>query len=436
MNERTKNLIHYVVPTILSSICYFLFTIIDGIFVGNGVGTDALGAINLIFPFIMVGYALLQLTVIGSVTVTAIRLGRGDRDGANQVFMHALLLLLTIALLIFVVGVFFTGPVCRLLGANETYFRLARDYLFWYSLFAVPSSLGVLLMGFCRNDGSPGLVGAATIISTALNIFGDWLLIFPLQMGIRGAAVATGISESVAMLIVLTHFLRRRGQLRFRLCPLRRDLFGKIVKRGLPELIAQFSTPLTVMCMNYMLLSRLGNLAINSYALICYVASFSVAVFIGAADGLQPLYGRSYGARNEKELHFYFRSGLLIVAVGSSAITAALFFIGVPVCALFGPDAATLRFTGQTMMRYAWGFIPMALNAMIAAYLFSTKRTRQAVIINSCRSYLFNIACVLLLPLLFGNGMIWFSFGVGECLTLIVALILCRRSERGGVPFH
>ena len=186
-------------------------------------GTNALGAVNLVMPFVMVVNALFQLTTIGGVAIIAVRLGRGDVQGANHAFMHAVAGTVVISALLMLSGTCLTGPLCRLMGASDTFYQLTTEYLFWYSVFIIPSGLSTALQGFCRNDGSPVLVSAATIIGTVVNIIGDWLLIFPLKMGVAGAAIATGVSQLVTLLI---HFIRKKGVLRF--CRFRVDgaLFG------------------------------------------------------------------------------------------------------------------------------------------------------------------------------------------------------------------
>ncbi|MDR2094192.1 MAG: hypothetical protein LBP76_01575, partial [Treponema sp.] len=300
--ERTReqNVLYYVVPTVLSSCCFFLFTVVDGVFVGRGVNADALGAVNIAFPFIMLANAFNMLVTIGGVTITAIRLGRGDTGGANQSFVHSLSGVAVIAALLCFTGVCFTGPLARLLGANDAYFKYVRDYLFWDTAFFIPAQIGMALQGFCRNDGSPRLVAAATIVSTLTNIFLDWLFIFPLQKGVAGAAVATGISQTISLCIIVTHFIRKKGVLRFHAFLPDFSLWRKIAFRGLPEMAAQFSTPVTIFCMNYALLANFGGGAVNGFSIINYVASFSSMIFFGVSDGLQPLFGQSYGAKNEK----------------------------------------------------------------------------------------------------------------------------------------
>lgn len=435
LSQRAKNVWKYVLPTMLSSLSMFLFTIVDGIFVGNGVGTDALGAVNIAFPVVMVVNALYMLATIGGVTVAAIRFGRGDDEGAEKVFMHSVFFTLAIGVLFTVIGLLFSKPICALLGANETFLGLAADYLFWYMLFAIPSGIAVCLQGFCRNDGVPGLVSIAVIVSSLCNIFLDWLYIYPLKMGTAGAAIATGISQTLSMLIVLTHYFRKTGKLRFHFLKLEGALFQKIILRGLPEAIAQFSTPVMTLCMNLVLANKIGDVGINAFSVICYIASFSLAVFFGTSEGLQPLFGQSYGAKNEKDLKFYYRVGIALNIIGSAVVVGFILVFCRPVCSLFGADEETLNYVVKAMPMFAWGFVAMAVNVMISAYFYSTKRSSYAIVINILRSMIVNTAIILLLPAMFGAGIIWYTFGIYELIVAVISIALLKYSERNGVVF-
>lgn len=170
--------------------------------------------------------------------------------------MHAITGSLVIAALLSIVGVLFTEPLGRFLGANDTFQKMVTGYLFWYSVFIIPS-------------------------------------IFPMQMGMKGAAIATGVSQSVTMILMLCYFLRKKGKLKIQRFKPSSLLFLKIAIRGLPETVAQFAMPVTTLCMNYVLLKQIGDIGINAYSIINYVASFSAAVFFGSSEGLQPLFGGS-----------------------------------------------------------------------------------------------------------------------------------------------
>lgn len=435
-NSRKKTLITYVVPAALTNACIFLFTIVDGIFVGHEVGTDGLGAVNIAVPFTMIAMALFMPTSIGGVTIAAIRLGRGDREGANQAFMHSFAATAVVTAALSAAGVFFTEPLARMLGANDSYLQMVKDYLFWYSLFIIPSGLSVNLQSFCRNDGSPVLVGIATGVGTACNVFLDWLFVFPLGMGLMGAALATGISQTVTLLAVLIHFLQKRGALRFGRFQNSWALYRKLVFRGLLEMIAQFAAPVTTICMNRVLLHYIGEIGVNSFSVISYVASFALSILFGSSEGLQPLFGQSYGAKDEEGLKYYLRSGAIISLAGSGVIVGLTVLFDRSICAMFGTDAETLAFTIQSMPRYAWGFLVAGLNILISAYLYSTKRSEQAIVLNVMRSLVVNVAVILGLPALLGGGIVWYAFGIYESAVLVLAAALLKCSEHNGIVYQ
>lgn len=423
-------------PAILTNACVFLFTIIDGIFVGRGVGSDALGAVNIAMPLVMIATAINMLTSIGGVTVAAIRLGRGEKEGANQAFMHSLTANFILSAVMTILCVFFTEPLARMLGADAQYVPLAKDYIFWWGLFAIPCALSLNFQSFCRNDGSPMLVGVATALSTVLNIFLDWLFVFPMQMGIMGAALATGISQTVSMLIVLTHFILKKGDLQIRRFKPEGKLFRKVLFRGLPEMIAQFATPVTTICMNHVLMAQLGDVGINAFSIISYVASLTMSVLAGASEGLQPLFGQSYGAKQERDMKYYFRSGIVICLVGSGLIVALAVLFARPICTMFGAAGEILEYTVKYLPQYAWAFIAAGINTLISAYLYSTKRSTYAIVLNVARSLVLNTAIILGLPALLGESIVWFTFGISECVVLVLAVALLEASERNGIVYR
>lgn len=433
--SRKKIIFQNVGPAILSNACVFLFSVVDGIFVGNGAGSQALGAVNLALPFVLLAQALNAMASIGGVTITAIRFGRGDKEGAQNAFMHSLTLNLIVGIFITLCGSVFTGTVCGLLGASEGYLSLVKKYVFWYALFSIPNALSLNLQFFCRNDGSPGLVAVTNVISSGLNIFLDWLFVFPMQMGVMGAAVATGISQTVGLLIILTHYILKKGDLRIRKFKPQGKLFRKIVFRGLPEAIAQFSTPVTTLCMNRTLMAAFGDIGINAFAIISYLSSFTMSVFFGASEGMQPLFGQAYGAKSDDELKHYYRAGQLISVIGSVLCVAIYVIFPHYLCKLFGADGETLEFTVVHMWEYCWGFIVGSLNTMTSAYFYSTKRSGQAIALNIVRSLVMNSLIITFLPKIFGSAVVWHTFGIYEVLVLILAVALKKGSERNGIVY-
>lgn len=434
-HSRYQSIAQYVIPAVLGQVCIFLFSIIDGVFVGQGVGENALGAMGIVTTFTLVVLALFMLTAVGGATVTAIRMGRRDLDGANDAFMHSLVSVLGIAVLLTIVGTGFTRSVGYLLGANETYIGYVTDYLFWYSIFIIPSALSTLFQFFVRNDGSPMLVMAAAIISTATNIFLDWLFIFPFEMGLIGAAVATGIAQTLSFLILFSHFLFKKGKLKIRKFQPSGILFKKVFMRGIPETVGQFVVPMQLICMNHMLLRMVGEIGINAYAAIGYIGSFSAGVFQGVSQGLQPLFGNSYGEKNTENLKFYYCAGMAIDFACSIVLFALFMGISGFVCRMYGLSGETLTFAVHVFPEFASHFIFMSLNIVISTYLYTTKRTGAAVVFNVFRSFIFSSVVIIAFPLIFGVKIIWYTVAIYEAFSLILALIIKRITEKNGVQY-
>lgn len=433
--SRNRAVLKNVAPAILANACVFLFSVVDGIFVGRGAGMDALGAVNLALPFVLLVQALNSMASIGGVTVTAIRFGRGDKVGAQNAFMHSVTVNLIIGCVVMLVGCCFTTPICRLLGAADNYLSLAEDYIFWWAMFAVANSVSLNLQSFCRNDGEPSLVAITNIVITALNIFLDWLFVFPMGKGVAGAAIATGISQAVGLCVISTHFLLKKGELRIKRYKPQARLYRKVVIRGLPEAIAQFSSPVTTFCMNRTLMLTYGELGINAFSIISYLSSFTMSVFFGASEGMQPLFGQGYGAKRDNDLRYYYRTGQLISVVGSACCVAVYVIFPVFLCRLFGADELTAEFAAEHMWEYCWGFIVGSVNTMISAYLYSTKRSVQAIVINVMRSVVVNSLVITFAPMLFGKAVVWHTFGIFEVLVLIMAVTVKKCSERNGIAF-
>lgn len=432
LKERNRLLFQYVTPTILSQVSVFLFSIVDGVFVGRGIGGNALGAVNIAFPYIMVFTALTMLATVGGLTVAAIRIGRGDLDGASQVFMHSVVMSSSISLLMMLPAVLAPEAVVKLCGAGEGFVEPAAEYLFWYGVFFVPCGLCSSLLGFCRVDGDPLRVTVSVVTCTACNVVLDYLLIFPAGMGLAGAAIATGASQTLNMLLGLTHYFSKKGTIRFRRVKTDAALARRILIRGIPECVSQFSAPICIALTNIMLAAMLGDDAVNAYSVLGYAASFSVAVFIGTAEGIQPLFGNCYGAKNEKDLKAFLRAGLIVATAGSFVISAVIWLLGDGICSLYRVSGSVRAVTLGALPAYVLGFVVQAPTIVITAYLYSTTRTHQALTINAVRSFVVNTAVILLVPRLFGPRSIWYTFIIYEALALLLAVTVLKRADRHG----
>ena len=307
--------------------------------------------------------------------------------------------------------------------------EMSAQYLFYYSAFSIPMLIGACLVVFVRNDGSPTLSFVGMCAGAAANIFLDWLFIFYFKMGIVGAAVASGPGQVLTVLVLLTHFVRRKGDLRFK--PFKRDsaLIKKVCKRGVPEAVTQLTTPVTALCYNLVLARMIGDIGVSTFSILSFIYSLANAILSGVAQGLQPLWGQCYGRKDAEEMAWYFRSGLIINIVLSALIYSVLFFFDAPVIRIFNKEAELVQTASAALPLFALSFIPMALNLIYTAYFFSTKRTGTANAIAISRGVAVKALMIFCIPMLFGTDAIWLAPLVTVILTLIAAAVLSRTSR-------
>ena len=432
MNPKAKQLCSYIFPAVGSLFVTYLYNVMDGIFVGQGVGSAALGAVNIGVPFITFAVAIVAMFPMGGATIIAIRMGRDDKDGANNAFMTALTLTVLTAVILTIAGTVFSQQIVDLSGARklgEEMRRMSADYLFYYSAFSLPMLMSNCLSVFVRNDGSPTLSFVGMCAGAVSNIFLDWLFIFPLQMGVIGAAVASGLGQIVSLLVLLSRFIRKHGNLRIRRFTIQPVLIKKICKRGAPEAVTQLTTPVTALCYNLVLAGLVGDIGVSTYSVLSFIYSLANAVLSGVAQGLQPLWGNSYGKQDTKEINDYFRFGIAINLVLSVLVSAGLILFNEPAIRIFSQDIDLIKAASKALPVFALSFIPMALNLIYTSLLYSTKRTRQSDIIAICRGIVIKAIAIFCIPILLGTKTIWAAPFVAEMITFAIAVVLTRKTK-------
>ena len=424
MNSKNRQILSYILPSAGGLCVTYLYNIVDGIFVGRGVGALALAAVNITVPFITTLVAISTLFAMGGSTVIAIRLGRGDKKGANDAFMTALVLTFLLSILLLIVGMAFPEQIARLCGSSDAVLPLAKEYLFFYTAFAIPFLLSNCLAIFVRNDGAPGLAFWGMCAGAVANIFLDWLFIFPMQMGIMGAAVASGLGQALSFVILISHFIGKKGDLRICRYTNSFALVKKICNRGVPECFSQLNTPVTAFCYNWVLAGTLGDMGVATFSVLSFIYSLANAILSGVAQRLQPLWGQAFGKKKQEELRTDFRAGLKINLTASAVIYVILAVFRVPVVTLFNNEPELVDMASGALPVFAVSFLFMAVNLIFTAYYYSTKQTWKSNIIAVSRGIMVKAAAIFFVPVLLGETWVWASAAAAEAVTLIIIRVI------------
>lgn len=429
--EDNKLIARYILPSMSAMVVSFAYNVVDGMFVGRGVGESALAAVNITVPFTEIMTGLASMLTVGGATVMAIRKGRGDHNGANHAFLTSAALVLVTGIILTLVGVLFPYEIAKAFGATALLLEETAAYIRWYFMFSMFFTLSILGCAFVRNDGSPGLAFWGMISGAAANIFLDWLFVFPLQMGIKGAAIASGLGQLISCLLLSVHFIRRDGILRIQPFKMEAPLLKKVVIRGLPEFVIQMSQPITIYCYNQVILSRLGESGLSAFAACTYLLLIVLGVFMGVSQGIQPLLGNSFGDGRREDVQYFFRSALSINLMVTAGFYILFFLVGDKALSLFLRDTELIATAFTALRRYSLSFLPASANIVYITYFLSTKNTFRAMLIACSRGIVLNSLCVFLIPVCFGEGTIWYPMIVAEVLTLCIAITIKSSYERG-----
>jgi len=428
----------YALPATAGLVLTTAAVVADGLFVGRVVGAAGLAAVNLSLPLLYVFLAIGVMVGVGGASLCARMLGAGDAPGARRVFSGSMLLIAAAAAAVAALVLAFAEPLLALLGAapgGEAY-APAREYLATMAWFYVLTPVNVGLVIFLRFGGSPLLALAAGLAGSLLDIGLDWLFILRLGMGMRGAALSSGLGALAQALLAAALVLLGRCELKPARPRLSRAELASILGNGSSELIGQLSVTITVYLFNSVLMRRLGVAGVAAYTVAGYLSFVESMLVLGCAQALVPLAGRSAGAGDRAASRAWLGVALrLALAVAAAAAAVALAAPGA-MARLFskGGEAAApgvVALAREAIVFTALAFIPGAFSMIAASYLTALGDAKGSALIASLRGLVLLSAFVLVLPLFLGDSGVWMAVPATELATFAVSVLLLRKSLRG-----
>jgi len=362
----------YLMPAIGSAVVAVIYGCIDTIAMGQGVGPDGTAGCAIFMP---VFYTMDFLSVLfgtgGAVLYSKAR-GEGKKEKSNAFFTATVLFALTLSLLIWICLLLFQEPIYRFFGCDDHLLPFTRDYGLPIIL-AFPAFIFTGIFGsFVRNDENPNLVVTATVIGAVLNILGDWLFVFPLQMGMLGAGLATAIGGLSQCLILSFHFLRKKNSLRlvkpFRFLPACR----KIIVNGFGAGFSNLAVIAIAFIINNQIMKYSGSDALAVYGMIGTISSLFMGIFNGIGQASQPIISSNLGAGQTDRCRHVFRLGMTTACIFGLLSAALCIAIPLPITALFMKMTPGVEAIAPFILSvYALSFFPLGINIFISMYLQS-----------------------------------------------------------------
>ncbi|HHV43198.1 MAG TPA: MATE family efflux transporter [Firmicutes bacterium] len=426
----SKDFFRYVSTNVLGMIGLSCYIFADTLFVARGLGTNGLAALNLSISMYGLIYAGGLMIGIGGATRFAILKARGQIGQARTVFTHAMVAGIVLGLVFLSVGLLFSEQLSVFLGADAVIFEMTNTYLRTILLFGPAFVVNSVLLAFVRNDGNPNLAMAGMLTSSFGNILLDYILIFPLQMGMFGAALATGIASVIGIFLLLLHF-RGPCTLRLQGCRFQFRYLRDMAALGLSTFITEISGGLVLVVFNLTILGIAGNVGVAAYGVVANLAFIAMSIFTGIGQGLQPLASYSHGRGEPTVLRRILFYGLITVMVTAGAIYLLVLGFSDEIVAAFNREnnVELARYAKEGLLIYFTGFIFAGANVVGAGYCAATERTALSFVISITRGAVAIIPLVLILARCFGMVGVWLSFPGAEMVTFMVGVALASRNR-------
>ena len=419
-----RKLLKFVAPSAVMMMFTSIYGVVDGLFVSNYVGKVPFAAINLVMPFIMILGGIGFMIGTGGSALVSKTLGEGDRKKANRYFTMMIYLSLICGAAASVIGFVFIRPISYLLGATDAMIGDCVEYGRMIFLFTTAFMMQNVFQSFLVTAEKPRLGLLATVGAGVTNMALDAWFIVGLGWGVKGAALATGISQTVGGILPLIYFLRPNSSL---LKITRTKLEGRpvflAVTNGSSELMSNISASVVSMIYNFQLMKFAGEDGVAAYGVLMYVQFEFIALFIGYAIGSAPIIGYHYGAINHSELKNMLKKSIIIMSISGVIMTLLAQALALPIAKVFvGYDEGLFDMTVHAFRVFSFSFILAGINIFASSFFTALNNGAVSAAISFLRTLIFQSTAVIVLPMIWELDGIWLSITVAEVFALIISV--------------
>lgn len=418
----------FTIPSIVSMWIFSLYTMVDGIFVAHGVGSHALGAVNLSMPFVSLIFTIGILLATGTSTVLSLALGQGDEDRARNYFNQNLAVVIVLSLALTAAVLLNLDRVAIFLGATGDLLPLVKEYVAIIACFSVFFTVSYNLEVQVKADGAPHVSTIGVLSCAIMNVVLDYVFVMHFHWGVWGAALATGLAQVTSTVVFVIYFIRHPAPLRFGKFKPDFGAYRRIIPLGTSDGLSEFSNGLVIFLFNHTILQVVGNDALTSYTIISYVNTLVLMTMIGTAHGIQPLSSFHLGAGERHLCHKFLSYGVKLVAAAGVFFFAVCQLFAGPIVGLFLEAGDPLfAYTVTALRLYSTCFLLMGFNVVISSFFTAMEHPFPALTISFGRGLVLISGCLMVLSVVLGDVGIWLSPLVSEGICLVITLFFLLR---------
>ena len=421
----------YAIPWVFALLAQGSAGIVDGIFIGKFCGTLQLAATNLVFPVYSVFMAIAIVFCVGGVVRYAKYIGEGNIAHADAIFTKIMIVMIIFSLLASLIGYLFTDSILSVLGVQGKVYEYSKIYFLILSAFVPFFMVSVTLSSFVRADGNVMLAGIAPLFGVALNVILDFVLIAKLEMGVAGAAYATGASQLLSLMILLGHFFWKKNNLRF---TKKMGSFKEIAMaayNGSSELFSEMSTGIIILLYNRVLMEMAGENGIAAFTIVSYLSFVVMMVGYGVSDNLGPIISANYGAKNKRRILQFLGCGITVELLFGIITVLVLTFSSENLILMFidktqAGAGEVIKLTSRFILLFKWGFLLSGVNVILATLFTGLHLPGASLIVAILRGIILPLILLNFLPKIFNLGLdgVFMAMPVSEVVTFTVAMIV------------
>ena len=429
-----KLLFKYAMPAIIAMTATSLYNIVDSIYIGHGCGALALGALTVAKPFMDICAAFGSLVGVGASSLLAIYLGEKDYDRANRVLGNVIVMNVILSAIVMAVGLIWLDPILMAFGASEATLGYAHDYMEIILFGNILTHIYFGLNAMLRSAGHPRFSMVATIVAVVVNIILDPLFIFGMEMGVRGAALATVISQAVAVVWQFTKFMNKNELVRFHrgIWRLNKHITFRALAIGMSPFLYNIAHCFVVIIINNQLKTFGGDMAIASYGVINRLTFVFAMMVMGLNQGMQPISGYNYGAKQyERVLQSFY-----LTCAYATGVMGIVFFLGeccpMVVTKMFTHDPILIAQTIRPMRIICSTMLIIGFQMVTGNLFTSIGKAGKAIFLSLTRQVIYLIPLTLLLPMAFVDPLdgVWWSIPISDTLSAITAVIVLLSARK------
>lgn len=419
----------YASPAIIAMTASSLYNIVDSIFIGQGVGPMAIAGLAITFPLMNLAAALGAMVGMGASTLISVKFGQKDYKTAQQILGNVLTLNLIIGISFTIISLIFLDPVLYFFGASENTIGYAREYMVIILIGNVISHTYFGLNAILRATGYPSMAMITTIITVVINSILDPIFIFVMHTGIKGAAIATVISQVISLIIQIRHFTNPKQFIHFKkgTYKLNKDIVKNTISIGMPQFLLNATSCVIIILINNTLKKYGGDLAIGAYGIVNKVTFFFLMILLGLTQGMQPIAGYNYGAKKVDRILKLLKTTIIY---GTIIMTTAFFFgelMPEKICRAFTSDQELISKSAKGLQIVFTFFPIVGFQIIVSSFFQSIGKAKEAIFLSLTRQVLFLIPLLIIFPMFFGLTGAWVSIPTADLISTITAFILIRR---------